>query len=126
MSRKVKLVPTSCAGLDPAEVEAELVKQCGNVTATARKLGVPSSDLRAVVWSSSLADTVYEQVEQMLDKAQQVLVDALESDDQGERFLAAKAILTQTPAGKQRGWGRGGAPLDEPESQPVTMRWLEH
>jgi hypothetical protein len=120
-----KLVPASCAGIDPAQVEAELVKQYGNVTATARKLGVPPQDLRKVVWASSLADTVYEQVEQALDEAHQVLRDALRGDDQAQRLQAAKTLLTQTSAGKRRGWGRGGATLDEPEPQPVTMKWLE-
>jgi hypothetical protein len=121
-----KFVPASCAGLNPAQVEAELVKQYGNVTATARKLGVPPQDLRKAVWSSSLANTVYERVEQALDEAHQVLRDALKSGDQAQRLQAAKALLTQTSAGKRRGWGRGAATFDEPEPQPVTMKWLEH
>jgi hypothetical protein len=38
---------------------------------------VPSSDLRKLVWSSKLADTVYEVAEGKLDEAQRVVLNAL-------------------------------------------------
>jgi hypothetical protein len=121
-----KVAPASIDGLDPAAVEAELVKQYGNVTATARKLGVPPQDLRQLVWSSSLADTVYELIEQTLDEAQQVLRDALRGDDKARRLQAATVLLTQSEAGRKRGWGRGRALPDEAaEEQAVTLKWLD-
>ena len=123
-----KLVPASCAGLDFSEIEAELIKTRGNVTATAKALGVPSADLRKLVWSTKLADTVYEAVEEVLDEARGVVLDALEGDDKTHKLQAAKAILTQTTAGKRRGWGTGSAidlELDDPQPA-TTIKWLEN
>ena len=45
-----KLVPASGAGLDFREIEAERVKTRGNVTAAARRFGVPPQDLRKLAW----------------------------------------------------------------------------
>ena len=67
-----KIIPPSCADLDFREIEAELIRNDGNVTATANALGVPSADLRKLVWSTKLADTVYEVAEGKLDEAQRV------------------------------------------------------
>jgi hypothetical protein len=59
-------VPASCAHLDLAVIKAELVRTEGNITAAATALSVPSVDLRKLVWSTtSLADAVFEQIEQM-------------------------------------------------------------
>lgn len=123
-----KVIPASCAHLNFHELEAELIKNHGNVTATAKALGVPPPDLRKLVWSTQrLVDTVYEAVEERLDEAQGIVLDALKSDDLAHKLRAAKVILTQTTAGKRRGWGSGWAVLDElDEAQPVTIKWLEH
>jgi phosphatidate phosphatase APP1 len=95
-------VPASCAKLDRAEVERVLVREGCNVTATARRLRVPPQDLRAMVRSSSsLADTVHEAVEQTLDEAEQVIRDALKSDDKPRRLQAAKALLTRSDVGER-------------------------
>jgi hypothetical protein len=121
-----KIIPKSCAHLEFREIEAELIKTSGNVTLTAKALGVPSGDLRRMVWETALADTVFEQIEQTLDEAQQVVRDALESDDKLHKLRAARAMLLTT-AGKRRGWGSGSAIGEEPvEAQPVTIKWLEH
>ena len=79
-----------------------------------------------MAWSTELANTIYEQIEQVLDEAQQVVRDALESDDETHKLQAANMMLTQTSARKRRGWGSGTATLDEPEPQPVTVRWFEN
>jgi hypothetical protein len=120
-------VPASCAHLDLAAIEAELVRTEGNVTAAAAALSVPSADLRKLVWSTtSLTDVIFEQLEQMIEEAEQVLRDGLEDADMGRRLQAATTLLTQSAAGRRRGWGRGGTAHDEPaEAQPVTMRWLD-
>jgi hypothetical protein len=88
---------------------------------------VPSADLRKLVWSTtSLADAVFEQIEQMIDEAVQVLRDGLKDKDAGRRLQAAVTLLTQSEAGRRRGWGRGGASHDEPaEPRAVTMRWVD-
>jgi hypothetical protein len=122
-----KVIPASCADLEFHELEAELIKNHGNVTLTAKTLGVPSADLRRLVRSTKLADTVYEAVEETLDEAQGVLCDALRGADLTHKLQAAKTMLTQTTAGRRRGWGSGSAVLDEPdEAQPVAIKWLEH
>jgi hypothetical protein len=57
------IVPESCAHLAFAVIEAELVRTRGNVSGAAKALKVPASDLRKLVWSSDLADAVFEAVE---------------------------------------------------------------
>ena len=122
-----KVIPASCAHLEFRELEAALIRAEGNVTATAKALGVPPPDLRRLVYSTKLLETVYEAVEEMLDDAQQVLRDALRGADLTHKLQAAKTMLTQTTAGRRRGFGLGAAVLDEPgEAQPVTIKWLEH
>jgi hypothetical protein len=124
-----KIIPKSCAHLDFRELEAELIKNDGNVTATAKALGVPSADLRKLVWSTKLADTVLEVAEGNLDEATKVLLDALSGADKAYRLQAAKVLLTQSTAGMRRGWGKGAAiELAEAyEEQPATtIKWLEN
>jgi hypothetical protein len=120
-------VPASCAHLDLAAIKAALVRTEGNITAAARALTVSSADLRKLVWSTaSLTDVIFEQLEQMIDEAVQVLRDGLKDKDAGRRLQAAVTLLTQSEAGRRRGWGRGGASHDEPtEPRAVTMRWVD-
>ena len=102
-------VPASCAHLDLAAIEAELVRTEGNVTAAATALSVPSADLRKLVWSTtSLTDVIFEQLEQMIDEAEQALRDGLKDTDKARRFQAAVALLTLSAAavsaaGEERG-----------------------
>lgn len=119
-------VPASCAHLALAAIEAELIRTEGNITAAATALSVPSADLRKLVWSTpSLTDIIFEQLEQMIDGAEQALRDGLKDTDKTRRLQAAVALLTLSAAGRKRGWGRSGAPHDELEPHPVTMRWLD-
>jgi hypothetical protein len=80
-----------------------------------------------LVWSTaSLFDVIFEQLEQMIDEAVQVLRDGLKDTDAGRRLHAATALLTLSAAGRKRGWGRSGASHDEPAERPaVTMQWLD-
>jgi DNA-binding NtrC family response regulator len=91
MIARVNEVPPSCAHLDRAAIEAALVETCGNVSAAAKKLRAPPSDLRRLMRSSSLADVLYEQIEQTLDEALQVAFDGLKSPDPAHRQMAAKS-----------------------------------
>jgi hypothetical protein len=119
-------VPVSCRELDLAAVEAALVRARCSIAAAARALGVPASDLRRLVSWGPLAEAVSEQVEQMIDKAEEVLRDGLESPDVMARLKAAKALLTLTPAGRRRGFGRGGSSRDEPvKPRPVEIKWID-
>jgi hypothetical protein len=107
MSREA--IPVSCRELDLATVEAELVKHRCNVAATARALGVQASDLRRLVSWGPLAAAASEQVEQAIDEAEAVLCDGADSPDIMVRLKAATALLTLSPAGRRRGFGRGSA-----------------
>jgi hypothetical protein len=121
-----KVIPASCAGLDFNEIKAELIKTNGNVSAAAKALGVPSPDLRKLVWSTKLGDVVFEQREEVLDEAQEVIRAAMRSADKTHQLAAAKVMLTQTAEGRRRGWG--AALIDgEPEPRPATViKWVEH
>jgi HEAT repeat protein len=119
-------IPVSCRELDLAAVEAELVKHHCNVAAAARALGVPASDLRRLVTWGPLAAAVSEQVEQAIDRAEAVLRDGLSSPDALVRLKAASALLTLSPAGRRRGFGRGasaGRQTRPPED--VTLKWRD-
>lgn len=120
-----KVIPASCAHLDRGEIKAELIERDGNISAAAKALGVPAPDLRKLVWATDLADTVFEQIEQGLDEAQAVLREALSGPDKTHQLQAAKTLLTQTVAGRRRGWG--AALIDEPEEpRPATViKWLD-
>jgi hypothetical protein len=75
---------------------------------------VPSADLRKLVWSTtSLTDVIFERLEEMIDEAVQVLRDGLKDTDKARRLQAAVTLLTQSEAGRRRGWGRSRASRDE-------------
>jgi hypothetical protein len=124
------VTPASCTHLDHSAIEAALADNFGNGTATARKLGVPSSDLRALVWSSSLVETVFEQFEQTYEKALTILYDGLKSDSlrrAQERRPGAPAHGREDLADANRGrkaarLGSGAAAPDE----PAKAKWVEH
>jgi hypothetical protein len=125
-----RALPVSCRELDLATVEAELVKHRCNIAAAARALGVPASDLRRWVSWGPLAAAASEQVEQAIDTAEAVLRNGLDSPDALVRLKAATALLTLSPAGRRRGFGRGGAvrhvgTSDSVPPQGVTLRWRD-
>jgi hypothetical protein len=120
-------LPPSCRELDLAAVEAELVKHRCNVAAAARALGVPASDLRRLVAWGPLVAAVSEQVEQSIDRAEAVLVDGLSSPDVMVRLKAASALLTLSPAGRRRGFGRGAsAGRKTRPAEDVALKWRDN
>jgi hypothetical protein len=116
----------SCAHLDLAAIKAELVRTERNVSAAATAFCVPSADLRKFVWSTaSLTDAIFEELEQMVDAAEQARRDGLKDTDKARRLQAAVTLLTQSEAGRRRGWGRRRALPDEAaEGQAVTLAKL--
>ena len=122
--------PVSCRELDLATVEVELVRARCNIAGAARALGVPASDLRRLVSWGPLAAAASEQVEQAIDKAEAVLLDGLEAPDVMVRLKAASALLTLSPAGRRRGFGRGGPVRQNGTSgtvptEAVTLKWRD-
>jgi hypothetical protein len=119
-------VPANCKVLDLAIVERALVDLRGNVTAAARSLSVPSVDLRKLVWATPLlADAVFEQLEQKIDEAEEVLHQGLRSSDLGLRLQAARFLLRQSEFGRRRGGGRGARRAKPADAEPVTIKWLD-
>jgi hypothetical protein len=103
----VRPLPPSCAHLDLAEVERELVRRDCNVSAAAKTLGVPVRDLRLLTRARpQLMDAAFEAVERSLDEAEAIVRKALENGDARQRIAAAGYLLRNTEAGRRRGWGR--------------------
>jgi plasmid maintenance system antidote protein VapI len=113
--------------ISPAAVKQALVQAGGSVTSAARTLGIASASLRRLVRARPVsADVVFEQIEQEIDAAHQVLWDALDSDSAMARMRAASYILRHTEAGRRRGWGMCPRPSREtPQSQDVTIKWID-
>ena len=115
-------IPASCAKLDLCRVRRLLIKKHGNISATARKLGVPPHDLRlSVLAVPVLSNAALEVEEQALDEAEAVIRRALRESDASRRIAAAGHILRTSPAAKRRGFGRS---IEEaPPPPPVTIKW---
>jgi hypothetical protein len=110
-----------------ATIKQALIDGGGGVATAARTLGVSSAKLRSLIRARPvLADVVFEQIEQEIDAAQQVLWDGLDSDSVMTRMRAAAYILRHTEAGRRRGWGIRRAPCRETaEPQDVTIKWID-
>jgi hypothetical protein len=75
----------------------------GNVSKAARYYKLPPQRLRAfVAHSSRIAAELCEARERILDKAEEVLFEALFSNDPKRRDSAARYILTKSQAGRSR------------------------
>jgi hypothetical protein len=113
--------------ISPAAVKQALVQAGGSVTGAARTLGIASASLRRLVRAQPLlADIVFEQIEQEIDAANQVLWDGLDSESAMARMRAAAYIVRHTEAGRRRGWGRHRMPCRETgEPQDVTLQWVD-
>ena len=88
-----------------AEVEHELVRAEGSVSAAAKRLSVPTADLRAMTRSvPALMDAAFEAVERGLDRVEQILRDGLRSEDIRRRLRSASFLLRRSPGGQRRGF----------------------
>jgi regulator of protease activity HflC (stomatin/prohibitin superfamily) len=98
-------IPASCADLDLFKVRRLLIKHHCNISAVAKKLGVPITDLRLTALAvPALINAALEAEEQALDEAEAVIRSALRGDDAAKRIAAAGAIL-RTSVAKRRGFG---------------------
>jgi hypothetical protein len=111
----------------PDAVKQALVDAAGSVAGAARTLRIESATLRRLVGANPLlADVAFEQIEQEIDSAWQVLLDGLHSDSTMTRMRAAAYILRHTEAGRRRGWGMRRAQSQETaEPQDATIRWID-
>lgn len=99
------VIPQSCANLDPKRVIRELKKADASVMIAARKLKVPTRDLRILVTAKpELVAIALEQAERAMDKAEATIYEGLRHPDKDRRVEAAVYLLRRSPAAKRRNW----------------------
>ena len=80
--------------IDETAVRYALVESEASVIVAARKLGVPTIDLRRLIARNpELMATALEAAERDLDKAEQIIRDGMDSQDRMKRLEAAALIL---------------------------------
>jgi hypothetical protein len=98
-------VPESCRDLDRDRVVAALVSTNVNISVAAKKLRVPSSDLRRLMNAApELLALAAEKEERRLDKAEAILDRELNSDDSRCATAAAFFTLRNSRRAVARGW----------------------
>jgi hypothetical protein len=76
------------------------------VSAAAKALGVPTCDLRLLVYAQpELLDAALEAEERVIDEAEALLLKAVRVGDLSQRIRAAALFLRATAAGRRRGFG---------------------
>jgi hypothetical protein len=125
---RVPNIPESCRQLDRTIVEQVLASTQANITASARILGVPTSDLRRlVVVDNALAHIALEAEERRLDRAEAILDEALSSGDARRRDAAASFVLRSQRRARVRGWRQTNNPEAAVGSPPAlantVIRW---
>jgi hypothetical protein len=104
--KRGRTIPASCADLDLEGVGRELTSKRGNVSKTAKTLGVPTRDLRLLTYAvPELIDAALEVEEEMVDEAQALVFAALRVGDMRRRIRAASLFLRATAPGRRRGFG---------------------
>jgi hypothetical protein len=92
------------------DVDLEAARQAimrynGNITKAAKELEVTPHDLRrAISRYPALLEAQVETQEQMVDKAEDVLRETLESEKMHDRLSAAATILHSSMAARRRGF----------------------
>jgi hypothetical protein len=102
-----------------------LAESWGNIAQAADALGVPSRDFRFFVRMTPELTAVAEEAGELYcDKAESILRDALESENELRRDVAARFVLSGK--GAPRGWARPSGPAVTVEQPPrqIVIRWL--
>jgi hypothetical protein len=119
-------VPPSCENIAIELAQQVLAESWGNIAQAADALGVPSRDFRFFVRMTPALTSVAEEAGELYcDKAEGILRDALESENDLRRDVAARFVLSGK--GAMRGWARPSSPAVTIEQQPrqITLRWLD-
>jgi hypothetical protein len=105
--------PASCRDLDYDRVLRVFIACHANVREAAKKLRVPSQDLRRLVIASpDLMAAVFEKEERRLDKAEAILDRELNSDDPRYSAAAAFFVLRNAKRAAARGWRQPDVAVD--------------
>jgi hypothetical protein len=119
-------VPPSCENISIELAKLVLAKSWGNITRAADALGVPSRDFRFLVRTTPALTAVAEEAGELYcDKAEGILRDALESENELRRDVAARFVLSGK--GAPRGWARPSGPavtIEQPPPRQIVIRWL--
>ena len=119
-------VHPSCENISIELAKQVLAESWGNVARAADALGVPSRDFRFLVRTTpALAAVADEASELFCDRAESILRDALESENELRRDVAARFVLGGK--GAPRGWTRPLSPavtIEQPPRQ-ITVKWLD-
>jgi hypothetical protein len=118
-------------GLDHSIVVEVLVRNRCNIFDAAKDLGVPSPDLRRLMWANpKMQEAAFEQIERRLDKAEANVHEALHSEDSRRRDAASFFVLRNTARARRRGWVTSATSaaaelsiIDAPAKRTVTFRF---
>ena len=120
-------LPASVRDLEPDRVVAALTSTNVNITAAARKLHVPTSDLRHLVYVvPELLSIAIDKEERRLDKAEEILDRELNSDDPRYSAAAAFFVLRNARRAAQRGWRQPDVEVVINDNRPprsVDVKW---
>lgn len=113
--------------LDIEECRTALWIAKGNVTKAAEVLKISSNRLRQFINNSPrLTNELRETREQILDKAEEVIVEALEQDDDVQRKDSmARFALTNLGANRGYGNGKGGVSINLPKTGKIEISWAD-
>jgi hypothetical protein len=122
-------VPESCRDLDHDRVIAALVATNVNITLAAKKLHVPSVDLRRLLFvSPELLALAAEKEERRLDRAEEILDRELDSSDPRYSAAAAFFVLRNARRAAERGWRQPDVEVNVHSAEPariVSVRWAD-
>jgi hypothetical protein len=113
--------------LTARDVRSALWLSAGDTSKAAQRLGVPSARVRAFADKSEwIREELHEARERILDQAEEILYEALFSDDPKRRDSAARYILTKSQTGRARLHAlTDHLQLDPKADRPTTIRWAE-
>lgn len=112
--------------LTARDVRSALWLCAGNIRQASERLGVPSVRVRAFADKSAwVRRELHEARERILDKAEEVLFEALFSEDPGRRDSAARYILTKSQTGRSRLHALTDHLQLDPNAERPTIRWVE-
>ena len=98
----------------------------GDVGKAARYYKMPAQRLRAfITHSNRIAAELHEARERILDRAEEVLFEALFSDDPKRRDSTARYILTKSQMGRARLHALTDHLELDPHAERPTIRWAE-
>jgi hypothetical protein len=120
-------IPESVRDLDHDRVVAVLVATNVNISAAARRLHVPSSDLRRLMNANpDLLALAAEKEERRLDKAEEILDRELNSDDPRYSAAAAFFVLRNARRAVARGWRQADVEITVDNPAPArtfVFKW---